>query len=358
MERIKKQFCFIQIFNKLDLAKRTTRIINLLSAAIMMKKFIFIFIVFSSFLIHAQPLKKVSFIPHWVPQAQFAGFYTALDKGIYKKHGIDLTILPGGPRTSSATMLREGKVEFGLMWLSNAIQLKAKGVPIVNIAQLVNRSALMLIAKKSSGINTPQDMNGKKIGIWGGDFEIQPMAFFKKYNLNVKPIQQGNSINLFFFDGIDVTSAMWYNEYHTILNAGFNKDELNIFFFADYGLNFPEEGIYCSEKLMKEDPELCKAFVDASLEGWKYTFEHPEEAIDIIIKHIKIVNLPYNKAHQRWMLDRMKDLIFPSKKMNDFEILPLENYMLVAQKLFENKLINRIPKIEELYKPISRQNAK
>jgi NitT/TauT family transport system substrate-binding protein len=300
----------------------------------------------------SQQLKKITFVPHWVPQAQFAGFYVANDLGFYKNHGIDLTIITGGPKVSSSSLLEKGKVDFALMWLSNAIELKAKKVKIINIAQLVNRSALMLISKKSSGIKTPQDMNGKKVGIWGGDFQIQPLAFFKKYKLDVKTIMQGNSINLFFFDGVDITTAMWYNEYNTIINSGFNKDELNTFFFADHGLNFPEEGIYCSENFYNNNIDVCRAFVQATLEGWKYSFEHPAEAVDIILKHMKEANLPVNKAHQRWMLDRMKDLIAPSNKMDNFELLSVENYSLVGDKLKQGNLIKEIPAYNEIYKPV------
>jgi NitT/TauT family transport system substrate-binding protein len=308
--------------------------------------------------INSQVLKKVTFVPHWVPQAQFAGYYVANDLGFYKKYGIDLTIITGGPKVSSSSLLEREKVDFALMWLSNAIQLRARNIKVVNIAQMVNRSALMLISKKSSGIKTPQDMNGKKVGIWGGDFQIQPLAFFKKYNINAKTIMQGNSINLFFFDGIDVTSAMWYNEYHSIINSGIDKDELNTFFFADYGLNFPEEGIYCSEKFYNENPELCRKFLEATYEGWKYAFEHPDEAVELILKHIRKENLPINKSHQSWMLARMKDLIFPSSNTNDFEMLQMDNYLLVAKQLYENKLIDHIPSYYEVYKPIKLSKEK
>lgn len=306
--------------------------------------------------IFSQNMQKITFVPHWVPQAQFAGYFVADELGFYKKRGIDLTILPGGPKISSSALIQEGKVDFSLMWLSNAIQLRANNIKIVNIAQIVNRSALMLISKKSSGINNPKDMDGKKIGIWGGDFQIQPMAFFKKYKLNVKTIMQGNSINLFFFDGIDVTTAMWYNEYHTILNSGINENELNKFFFADYGLNFPEEGIYCSEEFYDKNPDLCRHFVEATLEGWKYAFEHPDFAIDVVIKHIKKVNLPVNKSHQQWMLGRMNDLMFTSNKLSDFGVLQINDYLLVARKLYEEKLIDHIPSYYELYKPIKLAN--
>ncbi|MCX6152489.1 MAG: ABC transporter substrate-binding protein [Ignavibacteriales bacterium] len=313
---------------------------------------ILVLIMFTSAVAFTQSdLKKISFIPHWIPQAQFAGYFMAYEKGIYKKYGIDLKILTGGPNNPSSVEIEKGKVDFASLWLTNAIQLRDKGIKVINISQLVNKSALMLIAKKSSGIKTPQDMNGKKIGIWGGDFQIQPMAFFKKFNLDVKIIPQGSSINLFLMDGVNVTSAMWYNEYHTIINSGLNEDELSTFFFADYGLNFPEEGIYCLESTFKKDPKLCKDFILATLEGWKLAFEKSEEALNIVTKYMKAAKQPVNRAHERWMLNRMKDLIFPKKVYEKFEMLSQKDYEFVANKLLENKLIKKIPDFNLFYQP-------
>ena len=106
-------------------------------------------------------------------------------------------------------------------------------------------------------------------------------------------------------------SAMWYNEYHTILNSGLNPDDLTLFFFSRLGLNFPEDGIYCMEKTLREDPESCEAFVQASIKGWLYAFENQDDALNIVMKHAKAAHTGTNKAHQRWMLARMKELIMP-----------------------------------------------
>ena len=115
-------------------------------------------------------------------------------------------------------------------------------------------------------------------------FRFNRKPFFKKYNLQVKVIPQSFSVNLFLRDGVDVASAMWYNEYHTIINSGLNPDELTPFFFHEHGLNFPEDGIYTLEKTFKKDPALSCAFVKASIEGWLYAFSHPEEALDIVLR--------------------------------------------------------------------------
>jgi NitT/TauT family transport system substrate-binding protein len=294
-------------------------------------------------LIAQDNLKQATFIPHWSPQAQFAGYYYAYETGIYKKHGIDLQILTGGPYNPASELVEQGEVDFASLWLTNAIQLRDKGVPVVHLAQVINRSALMLVAKKSSGIEKPEDMDGKKVGIWGGDFEIQPMAFFEKYNLKVRIIPQGGSINLFLSDAIDVTSAMWYNEFHTILNSGLNPDELSTFFFFDYGLNFPEEGLYCLERTYAQDPQLCAEFIQASYEGWIGAFEYPDEAIEIVLKYMKDAKLPASRVHQRWMLNRMKDLIFPEGIKAALPTLTEKDYLFVSEKLQENGSIKATP---------------
>jgi NitT/TauT family transport system substrate-binding protein len=312
--------------------------------------FLFLLIIMGS---GQNPLKKVSFIPQWFPQAEFAGYYVALDKGIYKTHGIDLTIIPGGAERSSVDYVVSKKADFGGTWLSTAIQQRAQGLKLVNIGQVIQRSALMFIVKKTSGIETPQDMNGKKVGLWRGDFQLQPMAFLRKYNLKVKVITQPTStdyIDLFLMDALDVATAMWYNEYHLIINSGLNPDELNTFFFHDYGLNFPENGIYTLEETYQKDPGLCCAFAKATMEGWEYCFNHREEALDIVIKYMKELHIPASRVHQRWMLERMIDIIQPLEKSVSIGTLLPGDYERVARILLESGLINEIPPFEEFYK--------
>ena len=152
--------------------------------------------------------------------------------------------------------------------------MRASGIPVVNICQLIQRSALMLITKKSSAIKEPADFENKKISLWGGEFDIQARALFKLYGVQVRTIRQPATIMLFLHGGVDVVSAMWYNEYHLLLNAGFNPDELRLFHFADYGLDFPEDGIYCRQDFFEENPDLCRHFVSASIKGWQYAFDH------------------------------------------------------------------------------------
>jgi NitT/TauT family transport system substrate-binding protein len=268
----------------------------------------------------------------------------AYDKGLYRQHGIDLTLLPGGPGHSAVEALETGRATFSTMWLSTAIQRRALGVRLLNLAQIGQRSALMLIAKRSSRIRLLHDLEGKRVGVWGGDFLIQPVALFRKYNLHVRIVQQSYSVNLFLRDGVEATSAMWYNEYHTILNSGLDPDELLPIFYYDYGLNFPEDGIYVLEKSHREDPARSQAFLEASLEGWRYAFNHPDEALDIVLKYMTLAKLPANRVHQRWMLARMKDSILPEGGGDrNLGQLREPDYDRVAGELQAAGAIRRIP---------------
>lgn len=295
-----------------------------------------------------EPLKKILFIPQWSPQAQFAGYYVAHDEGIYRKHGIDVQIIQGGPERPSSELLEKGEAHVGSLWLSTAVQKRSRGARLINIAQIVQRSSLMLVAKKERNIKRPEDLQGKKVGLWGNDFRIQPTAFFKKYDLTVNVVPQSYSVNLFLRDGVDAASAMWYNEYHTILNSGINADELTTFFFSDHGLNFPEDGIYVMEETLKKDPALLCAFVNASVEGWIYAFDHPVRAVDTILRYMTEANVPANRVHQKWMLERMKDIIMPGGQGAATPwTLKREDYEKVGEELKKGGLIGAVPDYNE-----------
>ncbi len=285
----------------------------------------------------------ISFLPQWQPQAQFAGYYVAYEKGFYRERGLEVKILRGGPDRPPSETLAQGRADFATMQLAGALLQRARGVKMVNICQLSQRSALILVAKKSSGILTPEDINGRKVGLWGEDFQGQLHAFFRQYHLKVETIQQGTTLNLFLRGGVEVASAMWYNEYHLLLNAGLNPEELSTFALADHGLNFPEDGLYCLEQTYRDQPEVCRQFVQGSIAGWQYALAHPEEALDIVMKYADAAHVATNRVHQEWMLARMRDLILPDGGQVIAGRLNREDYYRLAEYLRKDGVIKQIP---------------
>jgi NitT/TauT family transport system substrate-binding protein len=291
--------------------------------------------------------KKVTFIPQWTPQSQFAGYYVAFEKGFYRRQGLEVTILRGGPDRPCSELLEKGVADFGSLFLSYGIQKHAQGSKLVNIGQMIQRSSLMLVAKHTAGIHSLEDLNGKKVGLWGADFQVQAKAFFKQHHLSVTMVPQSATINLFLRGGVEVASAMWYNEYHTILNSGIDAAELTAFFLADHGVNFPEDGIYCMLATFRNDPRSCCRFVQASLEGWRYAFAHMEEALDIVMKYVDEANIPTDRGHQKWMLERMQDVIRPPGLETPMGVLRPEDFARVAQELAANGMIDSVPNFDD-----------
>lgn len=297
----------------------------------------------------AQSLTTIRYMPHWLHQAQFAGLYMAYEKGYYADAGLNVEILDGGPAFPMGKVFTDDIADMGTMFLSGAIELADEGVQVVNIGQLSKKSALIFIAKKSDSINTVDDFHGKKIGIWRSDFRELPMAFIKKYNINAEIVPITSTINLFLEGGIDIMCVMWYNEYDQVYLAGIDHEDLNAFYFFDYGLNFPEDGIYCKKSFLQQHTGACRNFVEATMKGWKYAFDHKEETLDVVLQYMKKRNIPANLAHQRWMLDIMENVILGDGDSLNIE-LSREDYLRTARVLKESGSIDKIMEFDEFFK--------
>lgn len=261
----------------------------------------------------ARPPDKVSLQLQWVTQAQFAGYYVALDKGWYLEEGIDLTIAPGGPDITPVDLVAAGTRSFGTTLLADLAVAVQKGKPVVSIAQIQQQNGLILVAFKASGIAGPQDLRGNKVGVWLGSWEAQFHALMAQEGLasgDYTLVSQGYSMDAFLRGELDVASAMRYNEYHTVLESGVKAEELNIIDYADYGLGFPGDTLFTSRRLAEENPDLCLRMVRASLRGWQYAIDHPEEAADIVLKYDTTGT--QTRAHQLTMMQEIARLVKPA----------------------------------------------
>jgi NitT/TauT family transport system substrate-binding protein len=190
---------------------------------------------------------------------------------------------------------------------------------------------------------------------------VQQRAFFRRYRLSVNYVPQTQTINLFLRGGVDAASAMWYNEYHLMLMAGLDPDELTTFFFSEHDVNFPEDGIYCRIETFERDPELCARFVQASIEGWMWAFENPEQALDIVMHRVFAANIPTDRCHQRWMLNRMRDIILVDDPRKPGTPIPLgvlrrDDYADVSASMLTGGAIDNVPAYTEFYKGAEDRN--
>ncbi len=296
----------------------------------------------------SESLKRVAFLPQWQPQAQFAGYYVAQDKGFYARRGLDVNVLQGGPNRAPAEWLRKGAAQFGTLFLSTAIVERSRGTRLLHLGQIVQKSSQLLIARKSSGVRSLQDLDGRRVGLWGAELSLLPLAAFRRLGVRPVIVPQASTVNLFLRGGVDVVSAMAYNEYHTLLTAGLDPEELVVFRLTD-SIAFPEDGLYCLEETFHDDPKLCRDFVQASLEGWRHAFEHEEEALDSVMKRVDEAQIPTNRVHQKWMLAHIRELIQPSRPGEAMGSLAEADYLGVAEALRTGGLTDRIPPWSEFH---------
>jgi len=284
-----------------------------------------------------------------VPQAQFAGFYVALAKGFYKEAGIDLEIRPGGPGISALNNVAVGRETFCSDWLMSGMSMAAKGAPVVNIAQLLQTGGLMFVAFKTSGISDLKQFEGRTVGVWPGAFSIAPAVLFDRYGVRPKLHSQRFSMEEFLNGTIDVASAMIYNEYHLLLESGVSSSDLNTFYFRDYGLNFPEDGIYAHKDTLKEDPKLCGDFVRASVRGWLYAFDHPQEALAIVMSAATEARTGTTPQHQSNMLEEMRKMILFRVGPEGIGDLARRDFDFVQEVLLKHKAISKPLAFEDFH---------
>jgi NitT/TauT family transport system substrate-binding protein len=297
-------------------------------------------------------LPKLTFTPHWLPQAQFAGYYVADKMGFYRAEGIDVEIVHPSASVNATENLINGKTDIISLFLISAISLRSSGVDLVNIGQFSQNSALLFVTKKESNINKLSDLNGKEIGVWSSGFDEVGKALFHSNNYTVKWVPILSTINLFLIGGIDAMTVMSFNEYNQIINSGYNEDELNTFYFSDYGYNIPEDGIYCLNKTLTLRNVDLEKFMRATLKGWDYAREHRAETIDIVLEIMKKEHIPTNKTHQSWMLDKVLELIEPGTKNVKKGELAETDFHKAQSVLIDREYMNGEIEFNDFYKPV------
>ncbi|NGM82164.1 ABC transporter substrate-binding protein [Paenibacillus sp. 7124] len=249
----------------------------------------------------------------WVPQAQFAGYYVALSKGYYKDEGLDVQILPGGPDIVPEQQVAGGSADIGVDWVASLLTSQEQEMPLVQIAQIFQKSGLVLVSKKSANINTPADLKGKRVGNWMGGNEFELLALFDKYKLDsgkdIKFTKQGFTMDQFLGGELDAASAMTYNEYQVVLESGVKPEELNVIDMNDEGVAMLEDNLFANKGWLEANKETAAKFVRASLKGWKDAIADPAAAVDIVMEQAEAGST--TKEHQLKMMEEVAKLIQP-----------------------------------------------
>lgn len=237
----------------------------------------------------AQAAEKLTVQMKWVPQAQFAGYYVAAAKGYYKAEGLDVTIKAGGPDISPVQVLAGNQADVIVNWMPDALAAREAGVPLVNIAQVFDKSGLMLTCKKASGVSAPKDFKGKTLGVWFGGNEYPFLNWMAKLGFkpdaDVKVLKQGFNVDPLLQNQAACISTMIYNEYWQVVDAGVKESDLVTFFYEKEGVASLEDGLYVLEGKLKDPAFVARTakFLKATFKGWNDAVKNPAEAAKIVV---------------------------------------------------------------------------
>ena len=254
----------------------------------------------------ALPAQEViTFMPQWLPQTQFAGYYVALEKGFYAEEGLDVILDHfGGSSTGTALeKIEHNKVDIITSQLISVMIEREKGKRLVNVLQTSQVNGLMCAAHFP--IDSAEALNDAKIGRWKVGFGEVCDLFCYKNGLHVNWIPYIQGINLYVSGAVDALLCYSYSEFLQLELATGGIPESHRIRFSDYGLNYPEDGLYVTEKYYMEHQDAVDKFVRASRRGWEYAREHREEALDIAMKVIADFSVATNRTFQRLMLDEI-----------------------------------------------------
>ena len=252
----------------------------------------------------------------WVTQAQFAGYYVAKDKGFYDEENLEVTFQPGGPDIAPTQVLAGGGADVTVEWMPAALAAREKGLPIVNIAQPFKSSGMMLTCLKESGVTDPAtDFKGKTLGVWFFGNEYPFLSWMAHLGLpttggpdGVTVLKQGFNVDPLLQKQASCISTMTYNEYGQVLDAGLKPEDLVTFKYEDQGVATLEDGLYTLQATL-DDPAMqdrLVRFVRASMKGWKYAEENPEEAAGIVLDNDETG--AQTEAHQVRMMQEVAKL--------------------------------------------------
>ncbi|TQS74005.1 ABC transporter substrate-binding protein [Rhodobacteraceae bacterium] len=251
----------------------------------------------------------------WVTQAQFAGYYVAQEEGFYDDEGIDVEILAGGPDVAPAQVMAGGGADVTVDWMPSALAAREKGLPLVNIAQPFKTSGMMLTCLKENEIETPEDFRGKTLGVWFGGNEYPFLSWMSTLGIptdgsdnGVEVLKQGFNVDPLLQKQAACISTMTYNEYWQLIDAGLTPDQLVTFKYEDEGVATLEDGLWVLEDNLKDPAfrEKMVKFVRASMKGWKWAEENPDEAAMIVLDND--MSGAQTEEHQKRMMSEVAKL--------------------------------------------------
>ncbi|MET0679704.1 MAG: diguanylate cyclase [Burkholderiales bacterium] len=239
----------------------------------------------------------------WRHQFQFAGYYTALEKGYYREAGFDVTIIPATPGTDPVDIVLKGGADFGVA-SSELVLRYARGDPVVVLASIFQHSPLTLFVRRDAGIDTVRDLAGHKVAL--APWETEIFAYLQREQVplgRLQLVQHDYTVDTLVQGRVDALAGYETDESYHLQRSG---GQYRQFSPRASGVDFYGDTLFTTRAMVTRHPERAEAFRAASLRGWEYALAHQEEISALI--HAKYApDLPVEKL--RFEAERMMPLV-------------------------------------------------
>lgn len=266
-------------------------------------------------------LTEVTLQLQWLPQAQFAGYYAAVDQGFFEEEGLEVEIVPSGGDIVPQDALANGDADYAIAWVPKVLGSIEQGANLTNVAQIFQRSGTLQVAWADSGIDEVADFEGKKIGSWGFGNEWEIFAAMAAEGLDsstVEIVTQDFNMNAFLQGDIDAAQAMTYNEYAQLLETVdpetgelYTPEDFNVISYEDTEGGMLQDAIWADTERLESDEDYAEttvAFLKAVIKGWAYARDNVESAAEITVA----AGSSWGPSHELWMANETNKLIWPA----------------------------------------------
>lgn len=238
-----------------------------------------------------QTQQNVKFTLSWLLQGVDAPLTTAIEKGYFSDKGLNVSFERGYGSADSISKIAAGQYDMGFGDIYSMIEFNEKNPDqrLVAVAVPYNKAPFVIISLKETGINSPQDLAGKKLGAPAGDAPRRLFPIFAE-QVGIDP----NSVNwttmeprlreaLLLQKEVDAVSAFLYSSLPPLVKGGADLNDLNVFFYTDNGLDFYGNAIIAKAAFVEENPEVVRAFVAAYVQGLQDTLRDPAAALETVL---------------------------------------------------------------------------
>lgn len=247
---------------------------------------------------------KVKFAESWLLDAGATEWFVAIDKGYYAEQGLEVQVSRGfGAGADQIKRLLAGEQHLASVDPMAVVLARSKGIKIKLVAMKYEKHPMVIFALKKTGIKAPRDLEGHSVGMspYGSEKFLLPMLAelngvdVRKINIvNMNPGQKFSMLGAGKVDSV----VLFSSSQPMVSRATAPIGGFNVIAFADYGLDLYGNGIGATDNYISKNPEVIRRFWRASVKGLKFARQHPDQAIDILLKHLPALNRKTNR--EKW----------------------------------------------------------